>query len=80
LDTISAIRNRIFTLCDKKNITVKELINVSGLSSSSIHSILYGKGRNYKLETIKIICDGFGITLGEFFSSPEFDSLEQSIR
>lgn len=30
--------------------------------------------------TIKLICDGLGITLGEFFSCDEFDKLEQSIK
>ena len=33
-----------------------------------------------KLITIKMICDGLGITLGEFFSSPEFDGVEQGIK
>ncbi len=30
--------------------------------------------------TIKMICDGLEITLGEFFSTPEFDALEQEIK
>lgn len=30
--------------------------------------------------TIKLICDGLGITLGEFFSTEEFDTPEQEIR
>ena len=29
--------------------------------------------------TIKKLCDGLEITLGEFFSTPEFDALEQEI-
>ena len=29
--------------------------------------------------TIKKLCDGLDITLGEFFSCPEFDQLEQEI-
>lgn len=48
--------------------------------ASSIKNILYGKSQNPKLLTIKLICDGLGITLGEFFSKPEFDALEQEIR
>jgi len=67
-------------LCEKNNITINKLANISGLSPSSLKSILYGKSKNPKIETIKIICDGLGITLGEFFSSPEFDNLEQSIK
>ena len=30
--------------------------------------------------TIKKICDGLDITLAEFFSTPEFDALEQEIK
>jgi hypothetical protein len=30
--------------------------------------------------TIKMICDGLDMTLAEFFSSPEFDGLEQEIK
>ena len=80
MDTVSAVRNRILVLCEKNNITINKLANISGLSPSSLKSILYGKSKNPKIETIKIICDGLGITLGVFFSSPEFDNLEQSIK
>ena len=37
-------------------------------------------GKRSKLLTIKMICDGLGITLGEFFSTPEFDGIEQEIK
>ena len=47
---------------------------------SAVKNILYGKSQNPKLLTIKMLCDGLGITLGEFFSTPEFDALEQEIR
>lgn len=47
---------------------------------SSIKNILYGKSENPKLLTIKMICDGLELTLGEFFRTPEFDTLEQEIK
>ena len=50
------------------------------LPPSSLKNILYGKSKNPKLLTIKLVCDGLGITLGEFFSTPEFDELEQEIQ
>ena len=50
------------------------------LPPSSIKNILYGKSQNPKLLTVKMICDGLDITLGEFFSTEEFDCLEQEIR
>ena len=56
------------------------MANLSAVPPSSIKNILYGKSNNPKLMTIKLICDGLGITLGEFFSCDEFDKLEQSIK
>lgn len=38
------------------------------------------KRKNITLSTVKKICDGFEISLGEFFSHPLFDTLEQEIR
>lgn len=80
LDTVTAIRNRLLQLCAQRNISINRLANLSALPPSSIKNILYGKSRNPKVETIKMMCDGLGITLGEFFSTREFDELEQSVR
>ena len=80
MDTVTAVKNRILTLCGKREISINKLATMCGLPPSSIKNILYGKSQNPKLLTIKIICDGLGITLGEFFSTPEFDALEQEIK
>lgn len=80
MDTITAVRNRILQLCGEREISINKLATISALPPSSIKNILYGKSQNPKLITIKVICDGLGITLGDFFSSPEFDNLEQEIR
>lgn len=79
MDTITAVRNRILQLCGQRDMTINRLATVSALPPSSIKNILYGKSQNPKLITIKMICDGLGITLGEFFSTPEFDALEQEL-
>ena len=80
MDTITAVRNRILQLCGEREISINKLATISVLPPSSIKNILYGKSQNPKLITIKVICDGLGISLGDFFSSPEFDNLEQEIR
>ena len=80
MDTVTAVRNRILQLCGEREITINKLATLSALPPSSIKNILYGKSMNPKLVTIKMICDGLEITLGEFFSTPEFDSLEQEIQ
>ena len=80
MNTILAIRNRILQLCNERNITINNLATISALPPSSLKNILYKKSKNPKIITIKKICDGLEITLGEFFSTPEFDSLEQEIK
>lgn len=80
MDTVAAIQFRILALCDEKGITISRLATISGLPPSSIKNILFGRSHNLQILTIKMICDGFEITLGEFFSAPKFDGLEQTTK
>lgn len=80
MNTTDAVRDRILRLCEERGMSINRLATGSALPPSSIKNILYGKSRNPKLLTIKLLCDGLGITLGEFFSTPEFDALEQEIQ
>ena len=80
MDTVAAVKNRILQLCGERGISINRLAALSALPPSSLKNILYGKSQNPKLLTIKLICDGLGITLCEFFSTPEFDALEQEIK
>ena len=80
MNTKEAIANRILQLCDQREIAINELANISGVSPSTVYSILNEKSQNPGAVTIKKLCDGLEITLGEFFSTPEFDALEQEIK
>ena len=80
MDTVTAVKFRIMQLCDERDISINRLAPICALPPSCIKNILYGKSQNPKLLTSKMICDGLDITLGEFFSTPEFDSLEQEIK
>ncbi len=79
MKTIDAIKLRILQLCEENKITINRLAEYSGLPTSSLKGILYGRSKNPTVRTIKILCDGLGITLAEFFSSAEFENLEQEI-
>ena len=80
MNTVTAVKIRILRLCDERGLSINRLATICALPPSSIKNILYGKSQNPKLLTIKMICDGLDITLGEFFSKPEFDALEQEIK
>ena len=80
MDTREAIAYRILCLCEKRNITPNKLSSISAVPQSTIKSILNGESKNPGAVTIKKLCDGLDITLGEFFGTPEFDTLEQEIK
>lgn len=72
-----AVKNRIFELCRIKNMTINKLAAESGISPSSLKNILYGKSKNPGVATIKILCDGWNITISEFFNTETFKNLDQ---
>ena len=69
MTTAEAVRDLILQLCEQRSMTINKLATVSALPPSSVKNILYGKSQNPKLLTIKMLCDGLDITLGEFFSA-----------
>ena len=75
-----AVEKRIIELCNQRGIAINALANVSGVSPSTVYSILNQKSQNPGICSIKKICDGLDITIREFFNSDLFDSLEQEIK
>ena len=80
MGTYITVKNRILELLGEKNMSIHKLAMESGVAPSSIKNILYGKSQNPGIVTIKILCDGFGISLIDFFNTPEFQHLEQEIK
>ena len=80
MNTHRVVVNRILQLCQERYLTPNGIGNISGVSQSTIKSILNGESQNPGIITIKKLCDGFGITLEEFFSTEEFNNLEQEIK
>ena len=75
-----AVAERVKQLCKERNIKVNALANLSGITPSSLYSLLDPSRSNVSIILIKEICDGLDITLGEFFSCGIFDDLEQEIK
>ena len=75
-----AVVQRFQVLCQKQGIRPNELATRSGVTPSTVYSMLDSSRRDLSIITIKKLCDGLDITLGEFFSTPEFDALEQELR
>ena len=78
--TKEAVAQRILELCRERNIAVNALANISDVSPSTIYSMLNQKSQNPGVVSIKKLCDGFEITVRQFFDSPLFDETEQEIK
>ena len=75
-----AVSDRFKNICKERNMKINELANVSGVTPSTAYSMMNETRRDISIITIKKFCDGLEITLGEFFSTIDFDNLEQEIK
>ena len=75
-----AVAQRIKGLCAERGITPNSLANISGVTPSTVYSLLDPSRREISVSTVKKLCDGLDITLGEFFAAPLFDELAQEIK
>ena len=70
---------RFANLCKERNMKLNELATRAGVTPSTVYSMMDVNRRDVSIVTVKKLCDGLDITLGEFFSTPVFDALEQEI-
>ena len=75
-----AVVARFRELCAERDIRTNDLANRSGVTPSSVYSMLDPKRKEVSITLIKKLCDGLDISLREFFSSSLFDNLEQEIK
>lgn len=79
MNTYEAVKTRLMKLLYEKKTSIHKLALEAGVPPSTIKNVLYGKSVNPGIVTIKMLCDGLGITLSEFFSSEEFSNLEEEL-
>lgn len=74
----TAVRNRIYELCNERNITINKLCTISGITQSTLANINFRENTNLNILTIMRICRGLNISIQDFFNSPIFniDNLE----
>lgn len=79
MNTQQAISKRIQILCNERGLSLHALSILSAVPPSTLKNIVAGGSKNPGTVTIKKLCDGFEMTLGQFFSHDVFNSLEQEI-
>lgn len=68
-----AVSLRLKELLNQHNMTQYKLFSRSGVPKSTIHNIIDCAYDSVKLRIIHEICQGFPISITEFFQSPLFD-------
>lgn len=75
-----AIVQRFQQLCKERNIKYNELATMSGVTPSTVYSMMDDTRKDLSVITVKKLCDGLNITITEFFSAPIFEELEQELQ
>ena len=75
----NAVVDRFNNICKERNMKPNELAVISGVTPSSVYSMLDSNRHNISIVLIKKLCDGLDISLAEFFDSDEFNELTQEI-
>lgn len=57
-----------------------ELATVSGVTPSTVYSLMDASRKGLSVITLKKLCDGLDMTITEFFDDELFKTLEQEIR
>lgn len=75
-----AVIVRFKEICSERNITLNELATMSGVTPSTVYSMMDNRRKDISVNTIKKLCDGLEISITDFFNSPIFEKLEQEIQ
>jgi transcriptional regulator with XRE-family HTH domain len=72
MNVSAKVPNRIQALCNEQSITLNKLATLSGVTQSTLNSIMKGESKSPSVSTIEKICKALGITVSEFFDDPIF--------
>ena len=75
-----AVVARFREIMAQRGVRPNELANLSGVTPSTVYSMLDSRRKEVSVNVIKKLCDGLEMTLGEFFDVPLFNELEQEIK
>lgn len=76
MDTRKQVSLRIQQLCATHGYNINSLARKSGIPPTTLKNIVYGTSHNPGVVTIKLVCDGLGISLYDFFDDDAFKNNE----
>ena len=75
-----AIVLRFKEICSERKIKFNELATMSGVTPSTVYSMMDNRRKDISVNTVKKLCDGLEISIMDYFNSPIFEKLEQEIQ
>ncbi len=70
-----ATRKRINALLKENNMKPYDLSRKAGIALPTLGDFMKGDTKNLRMDTMLHICEGFNITLKEFYDDPLFDDV-----
>lgn len=70
------VAKRLLELMELKNLNMNSLARLSAVPPSTVKNIIYGVSKNTGIVTLKLLCDGMGISITEFFDTDTFRNLD----
>ena len=79
MELSKAVVDRLYELCNAKNLTINKLCTISAVTQSTVNDIVNGVTKNMGIVTLKKLCDGLEISIADFFNTDIFRNLQQEI-
>lgn len=76
MDTRKKVALRIQQLCAEHGYNIHSLARKAGIPPTTLKNIIYGNSKNPGIVTIKLVCEGLGISLYDFFDADMFRDTE----
>ena len=75
-----AVKEQILQLWAEHDMSINKLSTISGVTQSTVNNIVSGRNNSTTVATIQKLCDGLGITIGEFFTSDLFNEIDPEVK
>lgn len=74
-----AIIKRFQQLCAERDLSYTELARLSGITPSTVYSMLQPKRKDMSVVTVKKLCDGLNLSVADFYDNELFRKLPPEI-
>ena len=74
-----AVVERFRELLNERHMAINELANLSGVTPSTVYSMMDPRRKEVSVNVINKLCSGLEVSLGDFFQSPHFSDLDLEI-